>query len=100
MITVEPMGFHIAGTFGWPVRWLMINTETEEITMFTQRECIDFCGFLTGDNPRMTLVFERDGLIRSYFKVFDPDTKMCIGNARCLKATSRRILNMLTKPTY
>lgn len=46
----------------------------------------------------MLLVFERDGLIRSYFKILDPETKSCIGSARCLKGTARKVLNILTKP--
>ena len=98
MTTVEPMGFHIAGTFGWPVRWLLIDTEAEEITMFTGRDCSEPCGFLSGDDPRMILVFERDGLIRSYFKILDPESKTCIGSARCLKGTAQKILSILTKP--
>ena len=97
MRTVEPIAFHDAGGFGWPARWLLIDTETKEIVIFTKPDCGECCGVLAGDNPSLKLVFEKDGIIRSYFKVFDPDTGTCVGSARCLKNTARKIVNILSE---
>jgi hypothetical protein len=101
MMTVEPLAIQTAGSWMWPVRWVQIDTDTDEILMFTKPECNlnEFCGSLTGDNPPVRLVFDHNGFIRSYFKVFDPDNT-CIGTARCLKATAQRIVTILSKEAF
>jgi hypothetical protein len=95
MRTIEPIAFHYAGSFGWHTRWLLIDTDEQEISVFTRPDCSECCGVLTGDNPGLKLVFEKDGIIRSYFKVFEPDKGACVGSARCLKNTARKIVNLL-----
>ena len=95
--TVEPLGIQLAGSSGWPLRWLLIDTDADEILMFMDADCIHGCGTLVGEFRRMTLVFDHNGLVRSYFKVFDPDSNTCVGNARCLKMTARRIVEILAR---
>jgi hypothetical protein len=97
MRTVEPIAFHFAGSFGWHPRWLLIDTDAKEISMFTKPDCVEFCGFITSDKPNFKLVFEKDGIIRSYFKVLEPDNGACVGSARCLKNTARKIVNLLAE---
>jgi hypothetical protein len=99
MRTIEPIALHDAGSLGWPTRWLLIDTDEREITLFTRPDCSECCGVLTGDRPSLKLVFDRDGIIRSYFKVFDPDSETCVGSARCLKNTARKIVGILASQT-
>jgi hypothetical protein len=95
MRTVDPLAFQFAGSSAWELRWALIDTDTEEILMFTKQDCIEICGTLSGDSPSLRLVFDRNGFVRSYFKVFDPDSNTCIGTARCLKAAAQKIVQIL-----
>lgn len=92
IINVEPIGFQLVGETGWLLRWLWQPNEDDEILMFTRMDCIEICGSLSGSNPSVKLVFDRNGIIHCYFKVFDPFSNTCVGIARCHKGTARKIV--------
>ena len=97
MKSVEPLAFQLVGSSAWQCRWVLIDTDTDEMLMFTKRNCefTELCGALSGDSPDVKLVFDRNGLIRSYFKVFDSHSNTCVGVARCMKTTAHKIVEIL-----
>jgi hypothetical protein len=93
----EPIAFQFAGSGRWDLRWLIIDAETDEIFMFTHQNCdlISYAGMLSGPTPTVRLVFDHNGLVRSYFKVFEPFSDVCVGQGRCTKATAKLIVQIL-----
>ena len=93
----EPMAFQYVGSSTWSPRWLQIYTETNDIFVYNSQKMnvTTLCGKLDGESPMAKLQFDRNGLLRSYFKVFDPETGRCVGNARCLKETAVKIMKVL-----
>jgi hypothetical protein len=92
----EPFAVQFAGESMWNLRWLIIDTDTDEIPMYARQSCDtgSFCGMLIGDSSSMKLVFDHNGWYRAYFKVFDSLTTTCIGTARCIKSTARKIVEI------
>jgi len=94
----EPFAVQLVGK-PWQSGWVRIDVEDEhiELSLSQERRLDTFVGVLSGDCPHFKLVFDRNGLIRSYFKIFDPDTGICIGAARCLKETATKIVEVLMR---
>lgn len=94
----EPFAIQLVGK-SWQSGWVRIDVEDEhmELSLSKERRLDTFVGMLSGDSPHFKLVFDRSGLIRCYFKIFDPDTGVCIGTARCLKETGAKIIEVLMR---
>lgn len=94
----EPFAMQLVGS-RWKSGWVRIDVEEGyiELSLSQERRLDTFMGVLSGDSPRFNLVFDRNGLVRSYFKLFDPDTNTCIGTARCLKETAKKIVEVLLR---
>jgi hypothetical protein len=94
----EPFAIQLVGK-RWQSAYVRIDVEEEhiELSLSQERRLDTFVGVLSGESPRFKLVFHHSGWVRSYFKVFDPDTDVCIGTARCLKETGTKIVEVLMR---
>lgn len=94
----EPFAIQLVGQ-SWQSGWIRIDVagESIELSLSQERRLDTFVGELSGESPRFKLVFDRSGLMCSYFKIFDPETNTCIGTTRCLKETAKKIVEVLMR---